>query len=102
MFKVVTEFVESPIFWMVCDNRACSCSASMPADMSSPQAMMKSQAEFIAAAVKDGWNVSLDGQICPPHITALKAAAEKRAEEGKKIIQPVGLYDDLKLQLVKH
>jgi hypothetical protein len=69
MFKVVTEVLEGekPGFLMVCDHMNCGATATMPADVSSAEALRKDQAVFISKAMQAGWAVGLDAQLCPPH-----------------------------------
>lgn len=66
MFKVVTEFVPSPIYMMVCDHPRCSQVITgnvQPGLEMAPGAQM----EFINQVQSKGWYVRLCSQFCPPH-----------------------------------
>lgn len=106
MFIVVTDFIDAPAFWLICDNRSCGCSARADIDMTSAEAHKQSQARFIATAVKEKWAIGLDAQFCPLHNERMRALLEARNQEGKQLVQPVGHFDDLsydakRLKLVK-
>ena len=107
MFRIITECLQqqndplfqSPYFSMWCDNRNCGGVIAGPARFESNDAVLASQAEFVAAARRTGWTVGLDGQLCPEHsrvmVEAVQAAEERR-REGQKLVKPVSNLDGLK------
>ena len=91
MFKVVREYVDSPMYLMMCDNRACAATATGPANLANADDTRLSQSSFLKAAAKDGWGVGLDAQLCPGHAAlALQQAADAK-ERGRQEAPLVGV-----------
>lgn len=107
MFRVITENIDKPVFWLVCDNRSCGCSARADVDMSSTEANKQSQARFVATALQEGWIVGLDAQFCPFTARDMQAAWDERKQKSEQLVKPVSGFDDLRfdaarLKVLKH
>lgn len=76
MFRVVSEFVPSPTFMLLCDHKACGEMAmeGMPSQLSIAS---DPSARFLKEAQGHGWTISLIQQLCPRHSELLKRAQEQ-------------------------
>lgn len=70
MYKIVKDFVDSPVLLMMCD---ASCAAVVQSTV--PPGIESAQVEpgFIKQAMQAGWFVSLGRQLCPHHHVAMRA-----------------------------
>lgn len=89
MFKVITELVTRPHFFLLCDNRNCCTAHGFPLDRSSRATVESSQSECLRTAVQAGWIIGLEAQLCPEHAARLKQQMEKEEGEGEgeKLVQ---------------
>jgi hypothetical protein len=93
MFKVIREFVPAPMFLMMCDNRSCAASATMPANFANAEELRLSQDSFLKQAVKDGWVIGLDAQLCPGHAELARVQAAEARERGRQRVEPANGMD---------
>jgi hypothetical protein len=96
MFKCVTEFVPSPLYVLICDNRNCLATAQGEVSLANEEEMQLSQRSFIAKAQKDGWMVGLDAQLCPGHGKLYRDQVQRRKEAGAQVVTPASFNDALK------
>ncbi len=83
MFKVVREYIDQPIFLLMCDNRNCGAMARGLVNLSNKEEYALSHSTFLRAAAKDGWTIGLEGQMCPGHSALMQQQAEAAEERGK-------------------
>lgn len=95
MFKVVREFVDIPLFLLVCDNRNCAAMARGEVSFVNEEETALYQRSFLTNATKDGWMIGLDAQLCPGHAKLHKEMVERGKERGKEVVTPASLQDTL-------
>jgi hypothetical protein len=86
VFRVVSEFIPKPLFYLLCDHRSCCVTGTGEIPVAFPVitqeaavALTQTQARFLNAAGAAGWLLGLDGQFCPEHAKAMRGqAAETR------------------------
>lgn len=78
-FKVVTDFVEKPVFLLSCD-RACGINAQMQVEPGQER-FHQAQVAFMNEAIRTGWRITFENHICPAHVKA-------EAENTPRILVP--------------
>jgi hypothetical protein len=88
MFRVVSEFVGSPYYLLLCDDPRCSVQFQHPLP-TGPTA--NPEAPAIKAAQEEGWRISLGRQICPGHskqLREIEAMMKDKDRERNLIVVP--------------
>jgi hypothetical protein len=78
MFKIIRDFVEVPLFIVMCDE---SCGQYFQAPFQPGPNEDQQQVIFAGHAMGAGWKIGFDRQICPLHV-------QKSAREQKLILMP--------------
>ncbi len=78
MFKVIRDFIDKPLFLVMCD---CSCGIYVVNAFEPGPTEEGLQAAFAGQLIKDGWKITLAQQICPAHV-------KKEADAGRLIVLP--------------
>jgi hypothetical protein len=80
MFRVVSEFVETPFYMVICDDPRCSTMYQHPLPAEDSQ---NPEGTAIKAAQEQGWRMSFGRQLCPGHNAQLKEI-EARMNAGRE------------------
>jgi hypothetical protein len=96
MFRVISSFVPSPRFLMLCDDVTCALMITRPVNFAGglvtigsdnrASIMQQEQAKFLDEARAEGWLVSLGAMFCPGHNQAIRAS--QKAQNEKRITVP--------------
>jgi len=80
VFRIVTEFVPSAGFLLLCDHPHCGnmATASMPPDAPEGE-RVKAVSPFIKGSIEQGWAIGIDAHLCPQHAT--------RIAQGRKLVE---------------
>lgn len=81
MFRIVTEFVPTAGFLLLCDHPHCGNTAVASMVPETPEAeRVKAVSPFIKGAIEQGWVIGIDAHLCPQHAN--------RIAEGRKLVVP--------------
>jgi hypothetical protein len=74
VFRLITEFVETPTFFILCDHPSCGTFVQGPANVSdlATVPLANQEMSFLNGAQHSGWGISMRAQYCPNHFTAMR------------------------------
>ena len=82
MFRIVSDFVPSPSFLLLCDDRRCAQCVTSVLIPETPEAEWAAAVKpFIETAIQSGWVIGIDRHLCPQHAG--------RIAQGRRLVEVV-------------
>lgn len=79
MFRIVTDFVETPTFLLICDERTCGCFITAPVPPVQMPEIAGAVSAFIKTSADAGWMLGIDRHLCPQHTA--------RMAQGRRLVE---------------
>jgi len=81
MFRVVSQFIESPCYLLICDDPRCKATFEHPLP---EEVNGNPEHAAVKAAQAKGWIVSIGRQICPGHAEQLRAIERQMQQSDQE------------------